>query len=91
MSIRYKLMLMVLLAVLLPMLISISVSKYFSTQTRKLAEQETIALSKADIRHILEGSRNLIEANKTAMDQNRLNKECEYQYDQLQLRVGVRS
>jgi methyl-accepting chemotaxis protein len=73
MSIRYKLMLMLLLAVLLPMLLSISVSKYFSTQTRELAAKETIALAKADVEHIIDGSRNLIATNKSAMDQGRIN------------------
>ena len=73
MSIRYKLMFMLLLAVLLPMLVNFSASKYFSAQTRELAAKETLALSQQDIRHIIESSRNLIAANKTAMDQDRTN------------------
>jgi len=73
MSIRNKQMILVLLAVLLPMLISLSVSKYFSGQTRDLAAKETMALAQADIRNILEGSRNLLATNKTAMDQGRIN------------------
>ena len=71
MSIRYKLMLMLLLAVLVPMLISISVSNFFSSQTRELASRETIALAQSDINHIIEGARNLAAANKTAIDSGR--------------------
>ena len=37
MSIRYKLMFILLLAVLLPMLVNFSASKYFSAHTRELA------------------------------------------------------
>ena len=73
MSIRYKLMIMLLAAVLLPMLISLSVSKYYSMQTRELATSESIALAQADIHHIIAGARNLVAANKTAMDAGREN------------------
>ncbi len=73
MSIRYKLMIMLLLAVLLPMLISLSVSKYYSAKTRDLAASETLALAQADIKHILEGATNLVAANKSSMEVSRQN------------------
>ncbi|HKK01632.1 MAG TPA: methyl-accepting chemotaxis protein [Desulfuromonadales bacterium] len=73
MSIRYKLMFMLLLAVLLPMLVNMTASRYFSGQTRKLAARETLDMSRQNIRNIIQSSRDLIAANKTSMDQGRHN------------------
>ncbi len=73
MSIRFKLMILLMLAVLLPMVVSLSVSKYFSSQTRAIAKTESLALAQADIHHILSGALNLIAANKSSMDLSREN------------------
>ncbi|OQY19516.1 MAG: hypothetical protein B6I36_03990 [Desulfobacteraceae bacterium 4572_35.1] len=73
MSIRTKLIIMLLLAVLIPMLVSLSVTKYSSVKTMELATSESMNLAHEDIHHILGGAENLITANKNALDSSRKN------------------
>lgn len=71
MSIRYKLLILLLAAVLIPMLISLGVSKYYSGNTHDIAASASVKLAEADIHHIIDGAMNLVAANKKALDRQR--------------------
>ncbi len=71
MSIRYKLLIVLLVAVLLPMLVSLTVSKIYSGRTQNLTSEATNRLASADVNHIITGALSLVSANKTAIDRQR--------------------
>ncbi len=71
MSIKYKQLIIILVSVALPLLLTLALTGYFSTQTRVIVDKQTELLIDADLDHILTGTNDLLELYHSTMEQQR--------------------